>query len=194
MKQFFHILVLAILAVLALSCNKDDDDGCDSIKTNSSDYKDYVPYTKGEQLIFETVLGEVDTLVIDNYKLSYWQPGDSGCSLQENIHCDISIKTRDTSDLREDLAINFYDNTIFYNSLIIGVQDGNFQSATFFGGSFFGHINALAEIELNGHTYSDVLLAACPNPPDCTYIDSICFVKNEGLVYYTINGVGRYLQ
>jgi hypothetical protein len=183
-------LILSTYYILLILSCEPEDKGCTFDTTVPSQHKDYVPYNTGEELIFQTSFGEYDTLIVANSKIDTIQSSRFECQLHERIKCDIAIITKDTSNYYEKPILQFHDNLTTSNSLLIYVDDGDFL-ATDSGGSSNEFIELFPLLELNGITYYDALLAHCQNPVNCKFIDSLCFVKNQGLVFYTINGVKR---
>ncbi len=183
----FNFLIAVLFILSNVNCKKEEPK-CVFNHIVPSKFKDYVPYKDGDQVVFKATSGQLDTLIVSEIKFDSFPGSRHDCpNVYEKVHCTISTNWKDSSGMNVNQTITIFDYVVTPNTKIITVDGGEFQ-ATDFGGGSNADINLLQKIAVDGITYSDVLLANCRNPIECSFIDSMCFVKNHGLIFYSIYG------
>lgn len=189
MKKWRFILLLC-LALITISCRIKEETCVPNIVV-PSELKDYVPYETGEQLVYQSVAGQLDTFAISEIRLDTFPGSRFDCPyIFERVYCKIQAILSDSSSMKTNHLITLFDYVVSPSTMLIEVDGGVFQ-ATDFGSSTNAEIILLDSLNVQGTRYNDILLASCGNPVGCSFIDSMVLVKNQGLVYYTIYGVGR---
>lgn len=183
-----HAFLMFLLAITTIFSCKKNEPKCSYDNVIPSEFKEYLPYNDGDQLYFQSTSGILDTLIVSKIYLDSLRGSRHECqNVYERLHCNILTGWKDLEVMQynQEISLLELDGT---SIKWISISGGNFQAQE---GSSYAGINEWPAIDINGITYLHVLLANCINPAECSFIDSMCFVKNQGLIFYTINGEKR---
>ena len=180
------LFLLLLLPLLLVQCRKEEECVFNMFYPNKN--VPYVPYQPGELIVFRNKAGLKDTLRVSKYKLEQFVSVRHDCPYkQEKVECDFQTSWVDTLRAESNHVIKFFDwvltqNTIVVSSDPIGIHATNFTP------NDKGTMEELPSITFAGQAYSDVLLARCNSDSICFAIDSLGFVRDKGLAFYSFLG------
>ncbi|MEO1258611.1 MAG: hypothetical protein AAFZ15_07430 [Bacteroidota bacterium] len=187
MKQL-SLLTFFTFSFLLICCKKEKE--CVFNQLRPSIYRAYVPYEKGDYIIFKNEAGLKQILSVADFQAEEFIPSRHYCPYKhEKIECLIQTTWTAPDSSNNNPLIEFRDWVVTGNSLTISSDPPIFHTTNFSNPGPGGEIKFLDSITFANHKYYDVYLASCP-PADsvCFFIESLGFVKDRGLAFYTLNG------
>ncbi len=187
-NRLLMIVFLSLTAFLLTGCM------CHNAKNKyvfiEDDHKGWNPYCPGQEVVFKSDSGALDTLTVNNYKHDTVRASKLDCGKWEYwevIECKLKSANQQYwfEPELENRRVAIFTNEPTYDMTYYNYNDNKFTTSndTYFNAK-----------TINGKKYTDVIQAKCNEDDACSPVIQFHYAKNTGLVSFTTSDSIRWFK